>query len=106
MPQLKNNIKNISPEERMLLQLSRIDMSIRAVASAINMPYIFPKQEIVSTSDEFAKQFAEQREENRKDTQIDLLQKQNRILIYTLIVTGISVVVSAIVQTITLFIRN
>ncbi|MDO8610270.1 MAG: hypothetical protein Q7R95_07005 [bacterium] len=87
------NPREISFEDRLLLLISRMDLSIQSINSAINPP--FPKEEIVNPSDELRKQYEEREKEER---QVKPIRDQNKILFITLIITFITSTITGYLQ--------
>lgn len=87
------NPRELSFEDKLILFLSRIDLSIQSISSAINPP--FPKEEIVNPSDELRKQYEEREKEER---QVKPIRDQNKILFITLIITFITYIYTGYLQ--------
>ena len=85
--------KDLSFEEKVLLQLSRINFSIESISHAIREPYLFPKQEVGTMDEEFKEQFEKNRKENREEKQLNLQERQLR---YTLIIAILSLIISIV----------
>ncbi len=70
----------MTPEQRTLWLLSRIDMSLESIASTLGRKFPpFGDQKAVSMSEEMEEQWKEQKEERRKDDEIEELKKSNII---------------------------
>jgi len=85
-------------EERTLFALEKISRSISSLGSTFEQLYQNWKFPVGTMAEEMKPQLKEQREEQRVEKQLDLLRKQNTILIWTALVSIIAVVITVLVK--------
>ena len=86
-----------SIEERTLFALEKISQSITSLAQRIEFLYQDWKFPVGTIAEQMEPQWKEEREEQRVEKQLDLLKKQNIILLRTVVIAVAGVVISALV---------
>lgn len=92
-------------EDRILRALEGTSLSISALKQSIEWIYQDWKFPIKTPAEEMEPLWKEQKEEKRVEKQLRLLEKQNKILMRTVMVAVIGIVITAIVGVADLVVR-
>ena len=86
-----------SIEERTLFALEKVSQSINSFTQRVEFLYQDWKSPVQTMAEQMEPQWKEQREEERIEKQLDLLKKQNTILLRTVVIAVVGVVITALV---------
>lgn len=93
------------PEEQIQNSLERISRSITALGGTIERMYNDWKFPVQTMAEQMEPQWKEEREEKRVEQQLELLKRQNTILIKTVTIAVAGVILTALVGILDIILR-
>lgn len=94
--------KDLSFEEKLLVELSRLNHSVSSLNSlgtTLERLYQDWKYPVSTIAEQMAPQWKEQEESNRAEKQLKTVERQNKILVVTIIINAVISIIVALIQT-------
>lgn len=92
-------------EERIQKSIERISIAINGLNGTIDRLYQDWKFPVKTMAEHMQPDWDRQEAENRFNQEITLLKKQNKILIFTVIISTVSVILTALISLIDIYLR-